>query len=161
MDQSSLRKLVIEEVFFNLAFERDVDFQDVCPQSTYLDLESGEIIWVYEEDEDAYVESGISKEENLEMRERIEAASDRYLEIPGLNHSDHHEILQEFLNSDWTDDEETWRKARDAYFGSIGGWKKSLKDERILYAFYDYRDRKTKKMADEFLREHGVDPEWK
>jgi hypothetical protein len=133
----------------------------VCPQSTYLDLESGEIIWVYEEDEDAYVESGISKEENLEMRERIEAASDRYLEIPGLSHSDHHEILQEFLNSDWTDDEETWRKARDAYFGSIGGWKKSLKDERILYAFYDYRDRKTKKMADEFLREHGVDPEWK
>jgi hypothetical protein len=161
MDQSSKRKLVIDEVFFSLAFERDVDFHDMGPQSTYLDLNTGEIIWVYEEDEDAYLDVGISEEENREIRERIEAASDRYLEIPGLSHSEHHEILQAFLNSHWTDDEETWRNVRDAYFGSIGGWKKSLEDERILHAFYDYRDRMIKQMAEEFLREHGIYPRWK
>ncbi len=35
------------------AFERDVDFHDEYPQSSYLDLETGEVIWVFEEDEDA------------------------------------------------------------------------------------------------------------
>lgn len=86
---------------------------------------------------------------------------DRYVEIPGLDHGDHHEFLERFLNSDWTDDDEIWRRARETYFGSIDGWIKSMDDESIVHAFYDFRDRKTTGMAEAFLRSHGIEPDWK
>ncbi len=48
-----MRSVQINELMFIHAFERDVDFHDEYPQSSYLDLETGEVIWVFEEDEDA------------------------------------------------------------------------------------------------------------
>jgi hypothetical protein len=48
----------------------------------------------------------------------------------------------------------------DTYFGSIGGWKKSLDDDSIIHAFYDFRGHRTKQMAEEFLRKHGIDHHW-
>ncbi|QEG35942.1 hypothetical protein Pr1d_32500 [Bythopirellula goksoeyrii] len=161
MGHSQLRRVIIDQTMFSMAFERDVDFQDVCPISTYLDLESGEVEWIYENDEDAYMEAGISPEENSTLRERTNASPQQYLEIPGLDHGDHHELLREFLDSDWTENMEDHTRARIAYSGSIGGWKKSVNDDRIVHAFYDYRERKTQQLAEEFLREHGVEPEWK
>ena len=161
MSDSKVRKVTIDQACFRLAFDRDVGFHDAYPLSTYLDLDTGEIIWVYEDDENAYWEMGIPADNNRAKRECIEAAADRYLEIPGLDHGDHHEILRKFLDSDWTEDEETRSEARNAYFGSIGGWKKSLDDERIVYTFYDFRDRKTEQLAEEFLRKNGIEPEWR
>ena len=161
MSQPKLRKVAIDYAIFSQAYGRDVEFHEAYPESTYLDLERGEILWVYKEDEDAAIEVGIPPEENRAMRERIETAPDHYLEIPGLHHGDHHKILQEFLDSDWTDDEEARSKARNAYIGSIGGWKKSVDDEGVVHAFYDFRDHKTKQMAEEFLREYGIQPQWK
>ncbi len=161
MADSKLRKVTIDETLFSFAFDRDLDFHDAYPTSTYLDLETGEINWVYEKDEDAYMEAGVAPDDNRIMRERVEATPSRYLEIPGLDHGDHHVILREFLDSDWTADKEQHTRARNAYFGSIGGWKKSLNDESIVHAFHDYRDRKTIQMAEDFLREHGIEPEWR
>jgi hypothetical protein len=155
-----VRKLEIDEMLFRQAFDRDADFHDAFPQSPYLNMETGEILWAYEDDEDAYMDIGAPSYENQAIRELIAASPDRYLEIPGLAHCDHHDILREFLDSDWTEDENTKNMARDAYFGSIGGWKRSLDDSSILHAFYDFRDHKTKQMAEEFLRKHGIDPQW-
>lgn len=94
------------------------------------------------------------------MREHISASPDLYVKIPGLNHGDHHNILREFLASEWTDDEAAKCKAQAAYFGSIGGWKKTV-DRSAIDEFNDFRDQQTRRMAEEFLFQHGIEPQWK
>jgi hypothetical protein len=160
MSDSKMRKITIDHECFRLAFDRDVDYHDPHPLSTYLNVDSGDIIYVYEDDEDACTE-GITADDNRAMREGIEAAPEHYLEIPGLHHGDHHKILREFLDSDWTEDEETRSEARNMYFGSIGGWKKSLDDKSIFESFCDFRDDKTKQLVVEFLRGNGIEPQWR
>ena len=100
------------------AFGRDVDFHDNYPQSVYLDLQRGDLLWLYDDDEDACAEAGISPEDNAADLQLVSSFPDRHLEIPGLDHGDHHEILRECLDSDWTDDDDARLKAREAYFGS-------------------------------------------
>ena len=131
------------------------------PQSAYLDRETGEIYWVYEEDKYAEMEAGVPAEENRALRERIESAPEQYLEIPGLGHGEHHQILRAFLESDWTDDEALRNSALHAYCGSIGRWKKSVADRTVIHAYYAFRDSRMKQMAEKFLRDHGIDPQWK
>lgn len=155
-----LKKLKIEPGLIE-AFGRDVDFHDAYEQLTYLDTETGEIIWVYDDDEEAEWMSGISAEENRAIRKRVEDEPERYLEIQGLTHGDHHDILKEFLNSEWTQDEELMQKAKESYFGSIGGWKDTVDNSDVVYSYFDFRDRKIESMAEEFLRENGIEPEWK
>lgn len=161
VNDSNLQKLSIDYAIFSMAFGRDVDFQDSNPQSTYLDRKNGDILWVYDDDEDASFEAGIPAEENRKLREQIKATPEQYLEIPGFSHGGHHKILREFLDSDWTEDKDEWNRVRNAYFGSIGGWKKSLDDENVAYIFYDFRDRRVQQLAERFLLEHGIEPLWK
>ena len=160
MEPVDLQLLSVDWIFFSLAFARDVDFHDTFSQSTFLDRDTGEIIWVFEDDDDAESAAGISPEENQATWQLIEEAPERYLEIPGLDHGDHHEILRAFLNSDWTDDEGLRRTARDAYAGSIGGWKDAVNDRDIVHAFHDFQEQKATEMAEDFLRSHGIEPEW-
>ena len=87
------QKIAIDESMFMMAFERDVEYHDHYPQTSYLDLETGEMVWVFEEDEDADDWAGIDPEENREARERIVANPERYLEVPGRDHGEHHEYL--------------------------------------------------------------------
>ena len=155
------KKLPIDEVAFLEAFGRDVDFHDNYPQSVYLDLQRGDLLWLYDDDEDAYSEAGISPEDNAADRQRVANSPARYLEILGLDHGEHHEILKEFLDSDWTDDDDERLKVREAYGGSIGRWKQTVGDEGVVYAYYYFRDRAIKGMAEQFLHERGVEPEWK
>ena len=82
------RELAIDQDLFLMAFGRDVDYHDIFPQLTYLDRRTGEIIWVYETDDSAYMEAGIPAGENRQDRERVNGDPDRYLEFPGLDHSD-------------------------------------------------------------------------
>ena len=97
--------LSIDRSLFTMAFGRDVDYDSVHPQVAWLDRRTGDVIWVYENDGDACMEAGFPAEENRRDRERVAAAPDRYLEIPGLVHGDHHDILKAFLQSDWCEDE--------------------------------------------------------
>jgi Uncharacterised protein family (UPF0158) len=156
-----VKHLAIDEAMFTLAFDRHVDFTMHHPQSAYLDRDSGDVIWIYHDDEDAEMEAGVPAEENRVLRERISAAPERYLEIIGLSHGDHHDILRAFLDSDWTADEEARERAWSAYSGSIGRWKKTVADRAIIHAFYDFQEKRAKEMAEQFLREHGIEPQWR
>ena len=51
--------------------------------------------------------------------------------------------------------------ARTAYYGSIGGWKKTIKNEDVIRTYYRFRDTKMIELAEEFLVENGVEVEWK
>jgi len=68
-----MQSVPIDEVMFLDAFERDVDYHDTCPQTAYLDLATGEVVWVFEEDEDAEMYAGIEPEQNEAVRVGIEA----------------------------------------------------------------------------------------
>ena len=151
----------IDKALFTMAFGRDVDFHDTYPQVVYLDRQTGDVIWIYGSDHDAEMEAGISPDENRQEREAVDAAPERYLEIPGLDHDDHHRILQRFLRSDWTRDDERWERAQGAYRGSIGKWKRDVGDEDAIHAFYDFREAEIEAMAEEFLRENGIEPIWR
>ena len=104
----------IEGFLFLMAFGRDVDCHDRSRQFTYLDRRTGDVIWLYEEDQDAYMETGIPEEENRPGRERVAAEPERYLFVPGLEHREHHRILRDFLWSEWTEDEDRRQHAADA-----------------------------------------------
>ena len=161
VEDYKLKRLTIERFDFELAFSHPPDPMYASTQFAYLDRHTGEVIWVYEDDEDAELVVGIPAEENRAVRQRIEAAPERYLEIPGLDHGDDHEILKAFLNSDWTDDDEVWRRTKYAYRGSIGRWKRAVNDRDVIHAYHDFSNRRAAEMADEFLREHGIEPDWK
>ncbi len=161
MEDSKLQKLTIEWISFELAFSHAPNPMYASTQFACLDRQTGEVIWVHENDEEADMEAGVPAEENRAARQRVEAAPERYLEIPGLDHGDDHDILRAFLNSDWTDDDALWRKTNDAYTGSIGRWKRAVNDRDIIHAYYDFSNEKAAEMAEEFLREHGIQPDWK
>ena len=141
-----------------MAFERDVDYEDP-PQKAYLDLLSGSIKWLFEEDENAEL-FGIGATENKTQRERISGDPDRFLLIPGLSHNDHHDILRSFLASNWTDDERQRVIAQDAYTGSIGRWKEAVADQRVIWAYQQFREGMIAKLATAFLLQNGVTVEW-
>ena len=153
--------LVIDRMLFTMAFGRDVDFHDMYPQTTYLDRRTGDVVWLYEDDEDAYGEAGIPAEENRQGRERVAAEPERYLEIPGLDHGEHHEVLRQFLRSDWTGDDARWRRAAAAYSGSIGRWKRDVRDEGAVHGFHEFQEKRIVELAEEFLRENEIVPDWK
>ncbi len=56
--------MTIDRTVFMMAFGRDVDYQDSVPQRTYLDRRTGDVLWLYECDDDAYWEVGIPAGEN-------------------------------------------------------------------------------------------------
>ena len=59
----SMRKVSINEFMFIEAFQRDEDFEEY-DQRTHLDLETGEVIWIFDEDHDTEMWAGIYPEEN-------------------------------------------------------------------------------------------------
>ena len=153
-----MRKVSVDEFMFIEAFQRDEDFEQYS-QSTYLDLQTGDVIFVFlEDDADMW---GIDPKENVTLRDKVEAVPERYLEFRGRNHGEHHDILREFLNSNWTDDKKLWAKAQEAYSGSIGGWKEEVDDQDAVHAYYDFRDRKIKELAEEFFHDHDIQPVWR
>ena len=155
-----LKRLEIGYDFIE-AFGRDLFYDDLNVQSSFLDTETGEMIWIYEDGEDVELTYGITEEENTANRKRVEDNPERYLEVKGLEHGEHHGILLEFLDSYWTEDEELRRKANEAYSGSIGRWKEAVDNDDAVRSYYDYRDHIIESMAEEFLRKNGIEPEWK
>ena len=154
-----MQKLRIDQAFFTWAFGRDVDYHDAYPKTTYLDKETGDIVLVYENDNDTN-DGGIQPKQNHRMRMTIAATPERYLKIPGRSHGEEHDILQEFLDSDWTASEKDRKNARNAYHRSIGWWLKTVEGSASL-AYQTYREERVIELAEQFLTSHGVEPLWR
>ena len=151
----------IDGALFLLAFGGDTDYHDVYPLTAFLDRQTGDVLWAYADDEEASWNADVAPEENADLRRRVEADPERYLEVPGLSHGDHHDILRAFLASEWTGDGGRRTRAREAYSGSIGRWVRRVGDDGAVRAYYDYQDRAVVERAEGYLRAHGVDPVWR
>lgn len=145
----------IDRKLFFRAFNRDSRFHDRVPQTVHLDRQTGEVLWVYQRDEDAEAE-GVRAGLNGEHRDRVASEPGRYLEIPGVTHNDHHQILRDFLESDWTEDPREAELAREAYDWSIGGWLTSVENDHAVKAYFEYKEAALQAMAAQFLRDHQL-----
>jgi len=143
---------------FLIAFKRDVNFHDHYPMNTYLDFESGFIMYIYKNDIDAFNDAGISMKSNESDRIRIDKNPDRYLLIPGLSHGEHHSLLKKYLDSTITDEEEGSEVATK-YIGSIGAWKEAVGEDEFNN-YVSFRDREIKIFAKQFIEDHGFEVEW-
>ena len=152
--------MLIDQASFILAFGRDADFHDIHPQNTWLDRRTGHVLWICEKGEHAPYVLGISPDENREARVRVSAEPDRYLEILGLGHGEHHEILKKFLQSEWTDDMDLRKSIEGKYFKSIGGWKNAV-PRYVSNAFEAFKGEEILNLAEEWLRQNEIDPIWK
>ena len=61
-----MREVIVNELMFIHAFERDEVFGDPCSQSAFIGLETGGVIWVFEEDDDAEMSGDDCEEEDEE-----------------------------------------------------------------------------------------------
>lgn len=148
----------IDRDAFIQAFGRDKQFHEDCPQSTYLDRNTGSIIWVFDSDADARF-SGIPEADNTAMRGAVQSEPDRYLHLPARHHGERHEILKAFLDSPWTDDPAEQQRVKVAYFGSIGGWKKQVEEE-VWHVYVEYERTHILDLGADFLSHHNVDFRW-
>ena len=160
MADDERQKLAIDRSMFEMAMNYDNTWAE-GPEISYLDRETGEVLWVFENDEDAESIVDIPAEENRALREAAEAAPDRYLEIPGVDHADHHDFPRRFPRSSWTDDDEAWGRAYDAYRGSIGRRKDAVNDRDVIHAYYRFQEQQVLEIGVEYLRDNGIEPEWK
>lgn len=145
----------IDRKRFLLAFNRDARFHDRFPQTVYLDRETGNVLWVYRNDEEAEAE-GMRAGQNDEHRALVEAEPERYLEIPGRSHDCHHQILRDFLESEWTADEREKALAKGVYDRSIGGWLSAVENEHAVKAYFEYKEAALRAMAQQFLRDNYI-----
>ena len=119
-----MKRLAIDSCHFMMGFGRDDDYE-AHPTEVYVDLETGDVIWVYLEDEHAS-SNGIPSEDNKLERKKIESNKARYFLLRPFSHGEQHEILKEFLKSNWTDDDEARTSASLCYHKSFGWWKKEI-----------------------------------
>ncbi|MEE9192521.1 MAG: hypothetical protein V3U04_07930 [Candidatus Aerophobetes bacterium] len=104
--------------------EEDSDYQE-HPYRVYLNRGNGELLSIYEDEEEVENMFGLSAEETRNLRREVENNPEVYLEFPVPGHAQWHEWFQEFLEQ---------RDRSEEYFGSIGGWIKQYASEE------DYRD---------------------
>ena len=159
---SELARQVGIDSFFLAFFGRGAQFNDICPQAAYLDLETGNVLQVFADDGEGERNYGVAPGENRELRERVAGAEERYLEIPGLNRANHHEILTAFLESEWTEDEGTRLRVRNAFKDSIADWIGTVGcDTDAVRAYSGFRDARVEAQAREFLTSHRIEPIWR
>ena len=135
--------------------------QDLHGMEHYLDRETGEVLWLYEEDWDYQFATGEPAEDNAKLKRRVDTEPERHLLIVPLDQSDFQKMLRDFLLTDWTTDKDRWQDAYDAYNGAIGRWKRRVRDRDAIHAFREYESEQILKRGEEFLRENGVIPVWK
>jgi len=145
-----------------LAVDRDYPFR-FAEGDCYLDLETGEFLWVYEEYQDdkgeVWVDVGHDRfndeaiiEENRRDRARVEANRKRYLLIPIHYHGEIHEIFKDFVDAQ--------QDVSISYFPSIGGWFAEVRkiygvnlERKLRHAWDDYRIERQFEELKNYVRE--------
>ena len=156
---SDENKISIDYMMFEMAFNPNSG-DCTHEQTAYLDKCCGEILWIHENDADAEF-NGFSAEDNRLMREEVAADPADYLEIPEISQKRHHAILQEFLDSDWSQDAVLQDAARIAYAKKpfIGAWIKAV-DTDTERAYQNFRYEKIQQLAEIWLNSKGISFSW-
>ena len=83
---------------------------------------------------------------------------EHYLRIESMSHGQHHEVIQEFLESDWTTDIDRHTAASRVYYPrkSIGCWLREVKDEEAIESYQRFKAVANLKRAENYLRQNGV-----
>jgi hypothetical protein len=152
-----MKSLSIDMTLFELAFTHDAAVHDPFPINSYLDLLTGDVFFVYENDAKAASE-GIPYLENRLKREKVARGQDRYLLIPGRPQGDQHDFLKAFLISPWSADKAETQAAQRAYCGSVGRWMAAVRNQNAVDKYFAFRDERLSEYACDFLREHGIEP---
>jgi len=154
----------IDKDIFMMTFSSDanyhVDFEDM---DNFLDKKTGTLKYGITNRDSLILLMGEEAVEDFTDSSFYNERPDRYLEIPGMSHGEHHSVMQNFLNSDWTDDQARIDHASNVYYPrkSIGYWLKNVGDQRAVDAYFAFREVDNLRLAEEFLRENGVaDFEW-
>lgn len=158
--KGKLKELKIDGDMLQMAFE-DPYTKDSCYGCiAYLDLESGDIMWLFNDDEDA-VPWNADLVENAAKRVKVREFPGRYLNVFDEIAQDNRCFLEHFLNSDWTDDEELQQRVSHAYDGySIGRWVNAVNDEYVVHLYEDFRTNEIKKIAEKYLRKRNIKVIW-
>lgn len=156
-----MRLNTIEEMLLRKEFEKDQDYRADYDQ-VYLSKTGGEVIFIYDDTDF----SGISEEENDFNKALIQENPEEYVEVTGLSHADHHDILKDFLASDWTDDEQLKQTVEGFYYGpnSIGFWKKQLfasidSAQEIWDEYLGFRNERANLLFKKFMEKYGYETE--
>ncbi|MBL1218918.1 MAG: hypothetical protein D8M59_15670 [Planctomycetes bacterium] len=127
-----------------------------CP---YLDLETGNIVWVWESDLDYAETLNAPADDNAANAALVESNPERFAEVPDLGPADDNAMLKEFLGSDWTPDQSLWQWACDAYRGSVGRWRRAVRGEPdVIKAWHEFEAQATRSRALEFLADNDIEP---
>lgn len=154
-----MRQLPVDMTQLEIAMEMDPDSMIEGEQEPYLDVQTGEVVWVWESDEAFADTMNEPAESNARLREAVDADPDRFVFIEALDVADDNETLADFLGSDWTEDDALHRRASEAYTGSVGRWKRAIgHDAAILDAWRAYEDGAVRRRALALLAEHGIEP---
>jgi|GEM_PF-2538249 len=160
-------RLPIDERLFLDAFGRDRDFPVRAPffhyaaYTNYLDRRTGKVRRLYGADSgadrDPYCR--MTANDNRAFQFCLLLSPRRYVELPGLPHSKHEELLRAFFASGRTNN-----SARVAYEGRVWKWEQAMFEAgraNTVHEFHAYRDEQLRIMATEFLHEVGIEPDWK
>ena len=146
------KKLRLELEVYETLIAKDPAYE-VIHTKNYVDLETGKIIILYEDDLLAEADAGIEPAENQEKKNLVSSNSKRFLKLPEISHGEQHQILHGFIYSNWTDDKELKEKALFQYDNSFGRWMKAIElDLDILNAWYDYKRNYIEKYTLNFFR---------
>lgn len=150
----------IDQAILMMTFAADADFHhSLAGQTTYLDKISGAIVFVTDNPETVAMEIGAVAANELATNSKlVQRSPDQYVKIPSMTHREHHQVLQDFLDSSWTDD---IKKHTDAVvkYGmrrSIGHWLANVDDELAVQEYYNFKTEENIRLAEQFLRQHGL-----
>ena len=158
----TLRRVMVNYGQFMSSYCRDERL--VEPWTAFLNVKSGDIHWVYENDEDAAEIMGSAHDgaqDNADLRAEILRSPDRFVEIPVIEHSERCGMLGEFLSSDWTDDGYAKQRAKEADQRSIRRWVSDVDDDETVDAFRTFQANAIQASAEDFLRDHGIEADWR
>lgn len=149
----------INRSMFMMTFDADADYHTHLEgQETYLDKESGDLVYAVSDLESAAIYIGDAAVKECLESDFCNDHPEKYLKIPSMVHGEHHSVMQDFLASNWIADKVIIDYASSVYYSrkSIGYWLKNVDDQRAIDAYFAFREVGNLRLAEEFLRGNGV-----
>lgn len=154
-----LNEILISRIEFIDSFGADGDYHSQCEySSTYLNKSDGELDYAWTNKEKMVLELGEDFVTEIPPAKELKKYPDRYLEIAPMSHSAHHHILQSFLNSRWTNEQERANRVEAFYYPrkSIGYWLRSVGDDAAVEAYRRFAEIEIRRLAEDYLKRNGV-----